>query len=207
MIKKIILALLVAVFFFVIYRNIFNIKIVEIGNIKVVDSDEKIFFVFEDFFHKELKRFRKRENLDSEAGNLKSEFDTIVALRNWTNKQWEQGNPNPYPPFNANVILELIRSKETGGWCGQYGAVFAQACMSFGIPARYMEIMPEGSGGHFLVEVYSRDYKKWVLMDPTLNVHYEKDGIPLSVVELHNYKNHLKADNVLSSIRFIEKHR
>lgn len=196
MTKKITLLVLLTIFISIAFINTHKIDIVEVGNVKVINAEEKVFFAFEDFFHPELQKLRKREKLDNVVRNSKNEFEKILALKNWTNKQWQQGTPNPYPPFNANTILDLIRSKKTGGWCGQYGVVFAQACLSLGIPVRYLDIMPEGKGGHFVVEVYSRDNKKWVLMDPTLNVYYERNQIPLNVLELHNLKFHDKQNDV-----------
>ncbi|MDO8735321.1 MAG: transglutaminase-like domain-containing protein, partial [Elusimicrobiota bacterium] len=188
---------LIIIFFAIIFINTHKISINKLGNVKVINREEKIFFVFEDFFHPELIKLRKREKLDNVVTNCKTEFEKILALRNWAHSQWKQSEPFPYPPFNANVILDRIRTKKTGGWCGQYGVVFAQACMSFGIPARYLEIMPEGAGGHFVVEVYNKDYNKWILMDPTVNLYYENNNIPDSAFELH--KNmYCKINNVYS---------
>lgn len=193
MIKKIIafsfiLSLCVAVFF----GKYSKIEIKKIGNVKVIDSEKKVFFVFEDFFHPEFKKLKKNEGLEKIVGSGKTEFEKILALRNWVHCQWEQSVPSQYPPFNANIILEQIRSRKTGGWCAQYGVVFAQACMSLGIPARYLEISPPYEGGHFVTEVYSKDYKKWILVDATTNLYYEKNGIPLNVLELHKAGFHAK---------------
>lgn len=198
MTKKIIFIFLVIIIFVVIIAKTHKISIIKIGSAKVVNSKKNIVFVFEDFFHPELQKLRKQEKLDKLVGDSKTEFEKILKLKDWTNKQWEQSNPYPYPPFNANVILKQIRAKKTGGWCGQYGVVFAHACMSFGIPARYFETMPAGEGGHFVVEVYSKDYKKWILMDPTINIYYERNSIPLNVMELHELRYHNKKNDAYS---------
>jgi hypothetical protein len=34
-------------------------------------------------------------------------------------------------------------------------------------------------------EVWSNDYAKWVLFDAKYDVHYERDGVPLSALEVH----------------------
>jgi hypothetical protein len=39
---------------------------------------------------------------------------------------------------------------------------------------------------HGVTEVWSNQYNKWIEMDADLNHHYVKDGIPLSILEVHN---------------------
>ena len=38
--------------------------------------------------------------------------------------------------------------------------------------------------GHAVAEVWSNEYRKWVMMDPDINVHYERDGTPLNALEI-----------------------
>lgn len=40
------------------------------------------------------------------------------------------------------------------------------------------------SFGHALTEVWSNQHRKWVAMDAELDHHFEKDGVPLSTVDL-----------------------
>jgi len=42
-----------------------------------------------------------------------------------------------------------------------------------------------GNVGHSVPEIWSNQYRKWVLLDPDLNLHYERDGVPLSALEMH----------------------
>ena len=41
-----------------------------------------------------------------------------------------------------------------------------------------------GSTEHLTTEIWSDQHRKWVMMDPTANMHIEKDGIPLNGFEL-----------------------
>ncbi len=43
-----------------------------------------------------------------------------------------------------------------------------------GIHARYVDLP-----GHFVVAVWSDDFNRWVVMDPTNDLHYEEDGVPM----------------------------
>jgi len=133
--------------------------------------------VEEDFSHPSLKRLREREKLE-DLKKGRSQLETIVALRGWARRQWEPGSKFRYPPWDALEILDLAR-KGNRGFCAQYGVVFAQAAMSLGLHARYIDIV-----GHFVTEVWSDELGKWIAMDPYVDLHYERDGTPLNAREL-----------------------
>lgn len=110
----------------------------------------------------------------------------LVRLCHWTHRQWEPGDPKPYPPWNALAVLDLIRAGKTRGFCAQYAQVFAQACLSFGWQSRYLELGPkEDPCAHFTTEVWVDPLGKWVVLDPFHAVWYERDGRPLSGLEVH----------------------
>lgn len=133
--------------------------------------------VEEDLSHPALKRLREREKLGAlKAG--RSQLETIVALRGWARKQWEPGSKFRYPPWDALEILDLAR-KGNRGFCAQYGVVYAQAAMALGLHARYIDIV-----GHFVTEVWSDELDKWIVMDPYVDLHYERNGVPLNAREL-----------------------
>jgi hypothetical protein len=57
-----------------------------------------------------------------------------------------------------------------------------------GCQARYIDLVDlynDGRRTHFTVEVWSNEYKKWVVMDPSYNVYFRRNGVPLNAVELH----------------------
>jgi hypothetical protein len=128
----------------------------------------------DDFKDPRLQTLRRREHLDEVVAPGKTQFDKIVLLRHWAHMQWQTKTPFYYPPWNALEILDLARTYHNNGFCAQYAVVFLQACQSLGLHARYVELW-----GHFIVGVWSDDYDRWVLMDPTYDWHYEKDGSPL----------------------------
>ena len=128
----------------------------------------------DDFHHPRLALLRTRERLDEIVAGAKTEFDAIVRLRHWTHRQWETGDRFYYPPWDAVEILDLARRHDNRGFCTQYAVVMLQACQSMGLHARYVDLP-----GHFAVSVWSDDFDRWILMDPTRDVHYERDGVPL----------------------------
>ncbi len=134
-----------------------------------------------------LNELGLRERLDEVVGGRSREFERILRLKDWVAAQFPTTVPDPYPPWDALVVLDWIRGGLTGGFCAQYAQIFLQSLAYLGIPARYVEIgTAENPYGHFLTEVWSSEYDKWVLMDPNYNVHFERDGIPLSALEIHD---------------------
>ena len=134
----------------------------------------------DDLNHPRLRLLRSREKLDEVVSSAKTQFETIKLLRAWTRRQWEPGGRFYYPPWDAVEILDLARKYGNRGFCAQYGIVLLQACQSLGLHARYVDLP-----GHFVVAVWSDDYNRWVVMDPTNDIHYERDGVPLRGRDLY----------------------
>lgn len=150
-------------------------------------SPRQLGFRFEQMDHPRLKQLLDQEHLDQVVDLEASPFVQILSLKDWVAGQWPAGNPDPYPPWDALTILDWIRSGKTGGFCGQYAQVFLQALASVGIQARYVEIgSVDNPYAHYVTEVWSTDLGKWVLMDPDYNLHFERDGVPLGVLEIHD---------------------
>jgi hypothetical protein len=142
---------------------------------------------FQRFDEPQLDRLVAREQLRALVVNTPRQFDQIQRVQDWVNAQWPDGSPNPYPPWNALTILDWIRSDRTGGFCAQYAQVFLQSLAALGYMARYIEIgNHENPYAHYLTEVWSNDFDKWVVMDADFNVHVERRGVPLSAIEIHD---------------------
>ena len=143
-------------------------------------------FHHESLQHPRLRDLREREALDAVVSAGKTQLEKLRRLCHWTRAQWEPGTPEPYPPWDALVVLDWIRSKKTGGFCSQYAQVFAQACLSFGWQPRYVEIGPaDNPVAHYTTEVWMDSLAKWVLLDPLNDVWFEREGVPLSGLEIH----------------------
>jgi len=142
----------------------------------------------DDFHHPRLRQLRSREKLDEVVSTAKTQFEKIVLLRRWAHRQWKMGATFYYPPWDAVEILDLARKHDNKGFCAQYAIVFLQACQSMGIHARYVDLP-----GHFVVAVWSDEFNRWVVMDPTNDLHYEKDGVPMRGRDL--YRAYWTGDN------------
>ena len=157
-------------------------------------------FRYEDAKHADLRKLRKHYRLDNVVAGARTEFDKFVRVRAWVRSQWDHGwsfkDQNPVLPA-CNALDILQRAKEGIEFhCSYYSTVFVQACLSLGYQARRLSIQKDISNipitqlhketniGHCVPEVWSNEYRKWVVMDPDLNAHYERDGVPLNAYEI-----------------------
>ena len=139
-----------------------------------------------------LQQYRRAEQLDEVVKEIPNTLQKVIKLLYWTRSQWEPGRPDPYPPINARIILNEIRSGRTGGFCAQYNYVFVQALQSFGIKARYVTIHD-----HEVTEVWLEEFKKWGCFDPYYNTYYtDMNQIPLSVYEIYTLVKEQKTPRI-----------
>lgn len=142
---------------------------------------------FEDYHHPRLARLRDRYKIDEAVDGVVGEFDRFLSLRNWVHSQWVLDQSQTV----SGDALEILEQASRGvRFCCGHSMVVLQAVMaSFGYVVRNLGIERDhrvGEGFHHGVnEVWSNHYAKWVVLDATYDVHYERDGTPLSALELH----------------------
>jgi len=149
-------------------------------------------FKYEDFNTPELGLLRSNYELREVTKDGKREFDKIVMLRDWVKGHIPWGRPRNVD-YNFNALDILARS-ELGDafFCSEYSTVFVQCVLSLGITARYVGLFK----GHIVTEVWSDDFSKWVVMDVNNGLFYERDGIPLNALELHDAWEARDIDNI-----------
>jgi len=138
-----------------------------------------------------LRRLRVDFNLDMIIADGNTEFEKLLLLKRWVRSRWNHGWNNTNPPWDAYEILKRAESGETFT-CGYYSFVLCECYRSLGYPSRRLSIRVEDTEfpsnpfnfGHTITEVWSNEFRKWIVMDADLNCYYEKDGIPLSALEI-----------------------
>ena len=161
-----------------------SVTVVRTGTIT---QEPGLAFRFQDFSEPALAELATRERLRERINPRATQFEQIVQLRKWVASQWRPGTPDPYPPWNALTVLDWIRRKQTGGHCGQYSQVFLQSLAALGFTARYVELgQPTNPYTHYVTEVWSNDFNKWIVMDADFNLYYERKGVPLGALEMHD---------------------
>ncbi len=140
-----------------------------------------------------LVELREKYELDAVVAGGRTEFEQMLMLKEWVRNRWDHGWSREPEARNA---LEILEAAELGSDfnCGYYSITMMQSLLALGFVARRAGIakaqtdwmaLDEGNIGHSVPEVYSHDFHKWILLDADMNVHYELDGAPLSVLDIH----------------------
>lgn len=139
-----------------------------------------------------LNRLRERYRIDQLLPPGENDFFQMVALVNWVHDRWKHGSSgaDAFDPamFDADAVL----TKATSGarfWCHVYAMTFVQLAASVGFQARLVSLTTDGydlADSHAVAEVWSNTYRKWIMVDPDFNIWYSRNGLPQSVLEIHN---------------------
>jgi len=135
-------------------------------------------FYYESFDRPEWKRLRDEYDFDEYVGAASDEWDTIVKLRHWVHTRITFGQPVPTNMDLFDMLDKAVRQGKTF-FCTHKAQIFTQLANSFGLNARKV-----GIPGHGLDEIWVDRFGKWVMVDPTRDFHFEKDGVPLNLFEI-----------------------
>jgi len=131
-------------------------------------------------------------------------LEQIRALCTWISSSWEHTNSLRaalYTPWDPETILAWgsaqsgHNGKRTIVMCVHFAVTFSSCCQALGIPARCSAVKgsgPNAANGHFVSEVWSEEYRKWVFVDPTWDAMFWREGAPLSLAEVIEARNALR---------------
>jgi len=143
-----------------------------------------------------IAALREEFALEDVVAGCETEFEALLALKRWVRSRWNHGWSHSFS--TVKDALDILREAARGEQftCGFYATVFVGCATALGFPARKIGVgladcsFPRdrrvGNVGHSIPEAWSNDHVKWVMLDPDLNVHYERDGVPLSALEIRN---------------------
>lgn len=143
-----------------------------------------------------LREMRKKMELDKVVAGAIDELGKMVRLRQWVREQFSRSdyqkqikqfdalsiwrNPQKNPSKRA-IIMGAEYSP-----CHFFPLFYSQVMLAMGYTPRVVGITYTGYGSHGFLEVWSNQYRKWISMDPDLNLHYEVNEIPQNMLEVHN---------------------
>jgi len=161
----------------------------KLDSLPFVDSDYTKRFKFDSFSNPKLKQLRDKYKLEEVVAAGKVEFEKQVLLMDWTHRQFKSfGHPSTNVQ-GALGILDAINQGHTF-FCSQYAQLLVSSAASLGwvdrplALRRHQGVAKGGSSEHTSTEIWSNQYGKWVMLDPTSNMYLEKDGKPLNAYEI-----------------------
>lgn len=182
-----------------------QIRILEVDNPSIVRS--RFPFRYQPYDEPRLHQLRAKYHLDEVIKGASSEFEGMVLLRSWARSQFRRRDYQPATPnFDALEVLDRnLRNTRDEPMdlqkhldpCHFFPLFYCHIMLAMGHTARLVSI------GHGMAEVWSNQFNKWVSMDAELDHHYEKNGIPLNMLEMHD-------ENFVSSpsrVRIVRGHQ
>ncbi len=154
-----------------------------------VESEYTKRFKFDSFDNPKLKELREKYKLDQVIAPGKDEFDKQILLLDWTHHQFKKFGTPSAQPQGALAILKCVEEGHTF-FCAHYASTFVSAAASLGWVDRALSLRRHkdypgaGAPEHTSTEIWSNQYRKWVMLDPTANLYVEKEGLPLSGYEI-----------------------
>ncbi len=148
-----------------------------------------IFQGYEDLRSPAFAHLRDKYMLDTVFHGEKDEFKRILLLRHWIKSVIAINDfGDPYPGAgNVEAILDNAL-KGQGYHCGHFMIVQNAILNAYGYVTRTLGAGPGVQGGpdghHGINEVWLNQYNKWFLSDAKYDHHFEKNGIPLSALEI-----------------------
>src|SRR5262249_12218229 len=153
-----------------------------------VQSEYTKRFTFDSYANHKLKELRQKYDLDGIISAGKDEFDRQILLLDWVNHHFKNFGS---PTSKARGALDILQANEHGNtfFCAHYADVFVSAAACLGwidrpLALRRPDQIGAGSTEHSSTEIWSNQYRKWIMLDPTFAMYVEKDGIPQSAYEL-----------------------
>jgi hypothetical protein len=150
-----------------------------------------VFNSFEDLSSPKFNELIIKYRLDTIFKEETNEFKRILLLRHWIKSVIsinDFGDPYPGDGFTEGILDAALKGQ--GFHCGHYMTVQNGIMNAYGYVTRTLGAGPGVKGGpdghHGINEIWLNDYNKWFLSDAKYDHHFEKNGIPLSALEIRN---------------------
>lgn len=140
-----------------------------------------------------LKELRESCKLDDVVASGKDEYEKQILLMKWVWNQWDFGHAQEFYNLRHPLWIAQQSKREHVFQCMHSGSMLASAMASMGWVCR-----AAGHSTHTWNEVWSNQHRRWVLLDATSNLRYERKGVPLSTYEVYHARYVELADDVMT---------
>jgi len=148
-----------------------------------------VFQSYEDLTSPRFEHLVSKYKLDTVFHSETDEFKRILLLRHWIKSVIainDFGDPYPGEGYAEGILDAALKGQ--GFHCGHYMTVQNAVMNAFGYVTRTLGAGPGVKGGpdghHGINEIWLNQYNKWFLSDAKYDHHFEKNGIPLSALEI-----------------------
>ncbi|MBS1608680.1 MAG: transglutaminase domain-containing protein [Bacteroidetes bacterium] len=157
---------------------------------------------YEDLSSPKFKALKEKYQLDTIFHGETDELKRILLLRNWIRKTISINDPGPHPGDGSCESILDNALKGAGYHCGHFMVVQNAIMNAYGYVTRCLGAGPGGADGkdghHGIDEIWLNTYHKWFLSDAKYDHHFEKNGVPLSALEIRDeYLKNRAADIVM----------
>ena len=146
------------------------------------------FVGFEDLNSPKFEALKEKYQLDTLFHGETDELKRILLLRDWIRNHIQINDPGPHPGDGSCESILDHALTGSGYHCGHYMVVQNAIMNAYGYVTRCLGAGPGGQDGHDghhgINEIWLNKYHKWFLSDAKYNSHFEKNGIPLSALEV-----------------------
>ena len=176
----------------------------QIDMLPCIDNSYTRLFRWDAFENPKLAQLRRQEKLDDVVTGATDEFDRMVRLLDWAHHRFKRiGRPDYMEKDHVTPqtikkeprgALEIVANIDQGGTygCIECGQLLVSTLNSFGYVARLLCLKKavgfgknEGAQEHTVAEVWSNQYRKWVMVDAKYALYIENQkGVPLNAWEL-----------------------
>ena len=160
----------------------------------------------EDLTNPRFSHLIEKYQLDTIFHGESDEFRRILLLRNWIKSVItinDHGDPYPGGGYVEGILDAALEGQ--GFHCAHFMVVQNGIMNAYGYVTRCLGAGPgvkgqDGPDGHHGInEIWLNQFNKWVLSDAKYDHHFEKNGIPLSALEVRDeYLKNKAADIVLA---------
>lgn len=140
-----------------------------------------------------------------------NEFDAIKKLLFWVNDNiYHNGGMMAKNIDNYDALSLLNRSfkksRDNGLNCVCLSFVLTTLYLAYGIKAFPVWMMPKSSNdsdNHVVVNVFSKEHNKWIMVDPTYGSYFANDeGVPLNNLELRTFLSNGVKPNINEEFKY-----
>ena len=149
----------------------------------------ELFRAVENYDSPRIRRLRDRYGLHVVVADEADQWRRILLLRHWIKSNITIENHNPTKTRGDTFAILDAALKGGGFHCTHFSIVQHAVLNSYGYVTRRLGCGPgliDDGGHHGVNEVWVNKFSKWVLIDAKYDVHFEKDHVPLSALEIRD---------------------